>query len=205
MNSWKEDIIKALNQIGGEGHYNDIYSAVEDIRGINNLPKSWKAIVRGSIETYSSDSEKYDKKNDLFYSVDGIGKGIWGLNSYQSDKVNVDLTEDDIEFPEGKKKLRQHILRETNPKLIRLAKQNFIAKYSKLYCEICGFDFNEKYGEIGNNFIEGHHIKAVSELKLNEKTKVSDIVMVCSNCHRMLHRKRPWISKNDLKKLIQKV
>lgn len=28
----------------------------------------------------------------------------------------------------------------------------------------------------------------------NEPTKVEDIVLVCANCHRMLHRKRPRLS-----------
>eukprot|EP00918_Siedleckia_nematoides_P013151 GHVU01028702.1.p1 GENE.GHVU01028702.1~~GHVU01028702.1.p1 ORF type:complete len:210 (-),score=28.23 GHVU01028702.1:440-1069(-) len=201
MSTWKEDIIKAFNQIGGEGHYTDIYSAVEEIRGTENLPKSWKAIVRGSIETYSSHSEKYDGKNDIFYSVDGIGKGIWGLNEFKESETVLDLTEDDIEFPEGKKVLRQHISRERNPKLIRLAKEKFIRENNNLYCEVCGFDFEKEYGDLGKGFIEGHHSKPISELKENEKTKIEDIVMVCSNCHKMLHRKRPWLKKNELKEL----
>lgn len=36
LSSWKEDIILALNEIGGEGHYSDIYDAVEEIRGKKN-------------------------------------------------------------------------------------------------------------------------------------------------------------------------
>ncbi|MFN3092826.1 hypothetical protein [Bacillus pumilus] len=35
-------------------------------------------------------------------------------------------------------------------------------------------------------------------------TKVEDIAIVCSNCHRMLHRKRPWLNKDQLKLLIEK-
>ncbi|MBX9448998.1 MAG: HNH endonuclease [Taibaiella sp.] len=203
MATWKEDIISALNLIGGEGHYSDIYEAIEEIRGKENLPVSWKAIVRGSIETYSKDSEKFDGKNDLFYSVQGLGNGIWGLNNFEPDIHQVDLTEDDIEFPEGKKMLRKHILRERNPKLVRLAKLSFKQKFGKLFCVICDFDFTIKYGDIGNDFIEAHHIKPISEIKENEKTKIEDLIMVCSNCHRMLHRKRPWLNKEELKKLVE--
>lgn len=201
MGKWIEDIVEALNSIGGEGKYQDIYSAVEKIRGSSNLSKNWKAVVRSYIEKYSSDSESYNQKKDYFYSVDGIGKGIWGLKNFNYEKVSVDLTEDDIGFPEGKKILKTHIIRERNPKIIREAKKKFIEKNTKLYCEICGFDFEKEYGELGKNFIEGHHCKSISQLKENELTKVEDIAMLCSNCHRMIHRKRPWLTKNELKKL----
>jgi putative restriction endonuclease len=202
MGTWREDIIDAFKLIGGEGHYSDIYDAVKEVRGSDNLPSSWKAVVRGAIETFSRDSEKFDGKNDIFYSVQGLGNGIWGLNNFEPDILQVDLTEDDIEFPEGKKMLRKHILRERNPKLVRLAKLEFKQKNDRLFCEICEFDFTEKYGEIGKDFIEAHHIKPISELKESDKTKIEDLIMVCSNCHRMLHRKRPWLNKFELKKLI---
>ncbi|MGU8539069.1 hypothetical protein ACV3P9_02215 [Clostridium perfringens] len=28
--------------------------------------------------------------------------------------------------------------------------------------------------------------------------------MLCSNCHRMIHRRRPWLSKEELELLIDK-
>ena len=37
----------------------------------------------------------------------------------------------------------------------------------------------------------------------NEKTKIEDIVMLCSNCHSMVHRRKPWTTKEDLKKLLK--
>ncbi|WP_410979913.1 HNH endonuclease [Bacillus cereus] len=56
---------------------------------------------------------------------------------------------------------------------------------------MCSFDFYETYGEIGEDFIKGHHTILVSELEEGHKTKIADIAILCSNCHRMLHRKRP--------------
>lgn len=58
-------------------------------------------------------------------------------------------------------------------------------------CQVCGFDFSEKYGELGQNYIEVHHKNPLA--KLNEATIVNpetDLACVCSNCHRMLHRNR---------------
>lgn len=108
----------------------------------------------------------------------------------------------DSEFPEGKEIERKHKLRERNQAVIKSAKDLFKRKNVKLYCQVCGFDFHATYGEIGIDFIEGHHTIPISELKGEVITKVKDVALVCSNCHRMLHRKRPWLKMEDLKKLI---
>lgn len=204
MGTWKEDIIKALNMLGGEASWSDIFNAIKKIRPPEKLTKTWENTVRTEVFHYSSDSDSYLNGEDLFYSVEGIRKGIWGLRKFDSDKIIVDLTEDDISFPEGKLILKKHITRERNPSLVREAKNQFLKNNNdRLFCEVCSFDFYDKYGEIGNKFIEVHHIIPVSELDENSVTKISDLIMVCSNCHRMLHRKRPWLTKDKLSKLIE--
>lgn len=203
---WLEEIIEAMKILGGHAYYSDLYDAVKERGNIDfNRLKNPNAQIRGTIERYSSDSNVYKKLNntlDIFYAVDGKGKGHWGLRDFEPHDNMVDLTYDDSGFLEGKKKLRQHICRERNAKVIKLAKEIYKKKYGILKCEICGFNFESKYGKIGQDFIEGHHIKPVSELIEGEKTEVEDIVLICSNCHRMIHRKRPWLSKLELKSLI---
>ena len=194
MSSWKETIVEALTELGGLSHYSDLYKNIKEKK--KDLPKSWQAIIRRTIENHSSDSEAYSGKENIFYSVDGIGSGVWGLRNFVPDSTN-------ISFPEGKLVLKNHILRERNPKVIIAAKKAFKDKYGKLFCEVCGFDFKEKYGELGADFIEGHHTKPVSELEEGEHTKIEDITMVCSNCHKMLHRKRPWLNKYTLQNLLK--
>lgn len=73
-------------------------------------------------------------------------------------------------------------------------------------CMVCGFDFEKTYGDLGKDFIEVHHTKPLfsleEEVKINPRT---DLVCVCSNCHRMIHRKRDSIiSIDELKKIINK-
>ena len=114
----------------------------------------------------------------------------------------MDITQDDSGFAEGREKLKVHIVRERNHQVITLAKQQALAKNGVLRCEVCGFDFEKYYGAIGKDFIEGHHIKPVSTLSPGEKTKVDDIVLLCSNCHSMIHRKKPWLTKSQLKSLL---
>jgi 5-methylcytosine-specific restriction enzyme A len=68
----------------------------------------------------------------------------------------------------------------------------------KLACEACGFDFRERYVDHGEGFIECHHAKPVHRLKPGDKTKVGDLRLLCSNCHRMVHARRPWLTLEQL-------
>lgn len=72
-------------------------------------------------------------------------------------------------------------------------------------CQICGFDFEKEYGEIGKHFIHVHHIIPVSQMGdgylVNPET---DLIPVCPNCHAMLHRKNPPLSPSDLKELLHR-
>jgi len=106
------------------------------------------------------------------------------------------------EFPEGKEKRVQHLARERSAVLTQRAKEKQREEQGKNTCQACGFVFEDQYGKIGKDFIEAHHTIPVSEIKPGGKTKLSDIALVCSNCHRMLHRKRPWLTMAQLKELI---
>lgn len=109
-------------------------------------------------------------------------------------------------FPEGKKIERYHKTRERNPTVIRLAKKEFKRKNGKLFCQVCNFDFEKRYGKVGEDFIEAHHTMPLSQVMDDKvETKLSDIALLCSNCHRMVHRKRPWLSIREISKLIKKV
>ncbi|NVN92477.1 MAG: HNH endonuclease [Desulfuromonadales bacterium] len=71
-------------------------------------------------------------------------------------------------------------------------------------CVACGFDFEKKYGEYGKDYIEVHHIKPVSELGGNTRINPqTDMAVLCSNCHRIVHRKRERVlSIDELKRSI---
>lgn len=112
-------------------------------------------------------------------------------------------TVDEEEFPEGKIVYREHRERERSRKLVKQAKQARKNRDGHLTCEVCNFDFHKTYGSLGEDYIECHHIKPVSQLKSNEKTTINDLALVCANCHRMLHRKRPWLHPLDLREIVQ--
>lgn len=75
-----------------------------------------------------------------------------------------------------------------------------------LNCFACGFNFEKVYGELDKDFIEVHHIIPLSTI--NEPVEVNpetDLVPLCANCHRMIHKNRNCVlSVDELKELIIK-
>lgn len=114
----------------------------------------------------------------------------------------IDQYDPDMEYSEGREVFRLHRLKERDNRVITKAKELFAKQHGgRLFCEACDFDFLERYGERGRDFIEGHHKIPIKDLKEGDKTKVEDIAMLCSNCHRMIHRS-PLITVEELKRLV---
>ncbi len=91
--------------------------------------------------------------------------------------------------PEAMERYRKHRYRERNRELVDEAKRRFLREHGKLFCEVCRFWPFEKYGDMADSFIEVHHIKPISKMTPGEKTNVEDLMMICPNCHRLIHWK----------------
>ena len=99
---------------------------------------------------------------------------------------------------------KAHLLRESNRELVNKKKQDVLKRTGVLACEACGFDFQQMYGDRGEGFAEVHHIKPPQTLIAVSKTHINDLAIVCANCHRMIHRRKPWLDIDDLKAIISK-
>ncbi len=157
--------------------------------------------------------EKYFQSCEVVLSLPSSTEDVVGFidelfslaeNRIAADKLSLDTPTWRESFPEGKIKEELHKSRERNTKLVKQVKAEAIAKYGKLECQCCGFDFERTYGKLGSGFIEAHHTLPISELHSDGgSTRKEDIALVCSNCHRMLHRRRPWLTMNEIKKLTE--
>jgi hypothetical protein len=98
--------------------------------------------------------------------------------------ANVD-TEGDSE---GEIALMEHRARERSRELRQAKIRDFMVQHGHLFCEICDFDFEMSYGALGVGLIEVHHTKAIADYKREELTMLSDLMLVCSNCHYVIHR-----------------
>ena len=144
------------------------------------------------------------RKNGLVHS---LGDGLWEVNPdspslMKEISASPNLLDDELrEAWEGDKKLYSHLRAERDPRIILEKKHSILKEQHYLKCDICQFRFDEMYGELGDKFIEVHHIKPVA---YGERiTELNDLIPVCSNCHRMLHRKG-LISPEELNALIEK-
>ena len=111
--------------------------------------------------------------------------------------------EDDELAEEGRILTRIHKSRERSRELIEKKKASALKLHGCLKCEACSFDFKSVYGSRGERFIEAHHIKPVHTLVPGSKTRLEDLVLLCSNCHRMVHVQRPWLTVQELRQLLQ--
>lgn len=100
---------------------------------------------------------------------------------------------------EGRSRIRLHYSRERDPRLRHRKKVRVIASTGRLACEICGFDFAERYGDLGNEFCEVHHLRPLAEVDRSTRTHIDDLAIVCSNCHRMIHRDGGCRSLDDVR------
>jgi 5-methylcytosine-specific restriction protein A len=124
-------------------------------------------------------------------------------NNYQLvNQPPAQLEEEEPEFIEGRVLTRVHRLRERNRAVVETKKKEVLKETGKLLCEVCEFDFEARYGSRGKEFAECHHKKPLSTFQANEKTKPSDLAIVCSNCHRMLHRGKQMMSIKELREIV---
>ncbi|PDO86654.1 HNH endonuclease [Kosakonia sacchari] len=107
----------------------------------------------------------------------------------------------EVLFTEGLRQRKEISFFSRNPRLVSIAKE--IHGYR---CHVCNFDFEEYYGDIGKEFIECHHLNPLSESNPEEmiKTHLKDVITVCSNCHKMIHKRTPPFSIEELKNRIRK-
>jgi predicted restriction endonuclease len=116
--------------------------------------------------------------------------------------IEAELFEEQVTYREGAVQEYYGKRYERNPESRKKA-----IEIHGLNCVICGFNFEEVYGERGKDFIEVHHVKPLSAIK--EKVEINpetDLVPVCSNCHRMIHRRKDNVySIEQMRAIIKKV
>jgi len=85
---------------------------------------------------------------------------------------------------------------ERNPE----ARRRCIAHYG-CRCFVCGFDFAARYGDLGEGFIEVHHLVPLFEIQTEYKVDpIRDLRPLCPNCHAMIHRERPPLDPEELRR-----
>jgi 5-methylcytosine-specific restriction protein A len=121
------------------------------------------------------------------------------------EKIEADDTAVIDEVWEGQALYKLHKVIERDRKVVKRKKESVLSRHGKLACEVCNIVFEEFYGEIGRGFIECHHRTPLGSLKSETKTRLEDLALVCSNCHRMLHRRIDCFTVEGLRAIIIKL
>jgi len=154
---------------------------------------------------YLEDIPKSKKANYWRFGVREISKDTFEkiLSFANTRKYSIALPKDTEELEsyapiEGKRKARYTSYYERNPFY-----RNRAVEIHGLSCMGCAFNFEDRYGEWGRNFIHVHHNKPVSERGPTKIDPQTDMSVLCPNCHAMVHRnKMKTLTLTELKKLV---
>ncbi len=171
---WTDDLIKALEMLGGSAHLDDIeeYIKRHSNRNFDNN-HNIASTIRAELQSACSDAKQFRGKQDIFYSVKGFGTGIWGL---RSKIVNTPKAEDLGEVEE-KTDLPERVITE----IYRVLRDTVLTKKIKILyqneCQVC----NQKIKLQKNDYSEAHHIKPLGRHRGPDSA--DNIIVLCPNHH----------------------
>ena len=93
---------------------------------------------------------------------------------------------DDISFTEGKKIRVTHLRTERSPQLRKI----YLTQHPAAICDLCTSDMLRRYPWT-DNLLEIHHLVPLSSSIgiSTQGTSLDDVVGLCPNCHRAIHKK----------------
>jgi HNH endonuclease len=152
-----------------------------------SLPPSWKEVIRRRIQDLSSDSVGFKNGEDLFFSVEGLGRGVWGLRGMVKESpVAVDLPTGN-EMPGRAEQRTYRVLRDT-----KLARQLKLLHRDR--CQVCGETLRISES---STYSEAHHIIPLGN-EHNGPDVPGNIIVLCPNHHALCDMGGMPLNRSDL-------
>jgi 5-methylcytosine-specific restriction protein A len=148
-----------------------------------------QAIGKGLPNVSRTDREIWAVYGNMPARVKSLATSIRAGIVAAKEMIDVSADEDE-EFLEGALLTAIHRRRERN----RQIRRRLIAKKrakGKLQCELCDTSSPISDESIEDAIFEAHHIVPVA-MAPERKTRLSEMALLCANCHKLLHR---WISR----------
>ncbi len=179
-------VVKKDNQMPGDGFYNH----VARLKGIGDLlPSKWEEFWRNEVaEVFECKSwdlllGKLDPDHVMRTASDDLDEMVL-------QEIDLDI---ESEIVEERGLQKEGSISYYYGKFYERSSQNRrqAIEIHGVSCLVCGFNFEEVYGLRGKGYIEIHHNKPISSLdgKATEFDPKTDLIPLCSNCHRMIHRR----------------
>jgi len=145
--------------------------------------------------------EVWNRYSDSRDELHAIAEQLRGVAVGEGQPSDVIPEEGDDEASEGRIHFRRHRVRERDRGLVRKKKQAVLKATGTLRCEVCNLNPDDRYGEVGGAVIECHHLVPLSEAG-TRKTRLSDLILVCRNCHAALHAEGVTRHPDEVRKAI---
>lgn len=145
--------------------------------------------------------EFHDKPREVQALAEKIKKAKWYQYEAEADDL---LGQSELsEYTEGERRLTLHYTQGRNAALRKSKMADFKKVWSKLFCEVC-FTKNTEYEEpIRDHTFEVHHIVPLSEIDEAQTTTISDLAILCANCHRAIHGYGEVPTIQDMRKMLR--
>lgn len=172
---------RTLERLGFATYPHDVKS------GIHRITDAGKALVFAQSATI-----EYLLGNDFGY--DDVKQSFADIAENVQTHRRILVYDENVLIEEGSKRIKEAQTYERS-KLLRNYAVDHYTVDGHIACIVCTFDFLEVYGEIGRGYVEIHHQKSVfqyedEDMAMFMAKALDNVVPVCANCHRMIHRKR---------------
>jgi len=191
---WLSDALRLIRpeEVRQKTNYRSPDAIVMKLMNFRNLDPAYGGAGLSSVA--SADREVWAEFAD---DRDALARATAAFRAAVDIEPVVDGSIEDFGF-EGDVAWQRHLKQERDAGLARRRKADALARDGRLNCEACGFDFEAIYGPRGRGVIECHHVQALSDSKGKRVTQASDLALLCSNCHRLVHAKRPRLTFEEL-------
>lgn len=192
MAAWSDDVLEAMENIAGPASYDQIYRQVKEVRlgSGRSWPENAEAIVRREIQQASSDAVSWKGQKDNYFSVAGLGQGIWSIRDIA--KIGV-ASKHSHNFEGFYVSGLEGVVFET-AYLNRTRNRQLVEACRKRDDEICRTCSTKPTGRDHATVIEVHHLIPLRSADgRGQLTRLEDLVCLCPTCHRIAHtgKERP--------------
>jgi predicted HNH restriction endonuclease len=122
--------------------------------------------------------------NEIYQQI--VNRAGYELVEFPGFEENASLADEMESFEEGNQRHRYTTYFERNPALRARA-----VEVHGTTCRACQFNFGSTFGEWGEGYIHVHHLKPMAGVRaLTLVNPLTDLCVLCANCHSMVHRFR---------------
>lgn len=149
-------------------------------------------------------AEAFATSPDDMVAIAATTRRLWEESVASGDSPSASDVDLPAEAHEGRVILTHHLRRERDPRLRARKIEAVLRSHGALTCEVCEFDFGATYGDVGDGYIEVHHVVPLHATG-ETVTRLTDLALMCSNCLRMIHRRMPWLTPEELRARVRRV